>query len=274
MAMKKSIVTSPASYSADRLLSAINNNLDQAAGRAPSGSSDTDDPEAAPEHAIDANSVLQTWAVVRRDLRNAQGILRVAMAAAEGTAGLLARMREKIAAARNPGMMAEQRKALQTELPPIVDQIQDLTAEQASYNGVNIVRDGTHDVTVRADMTGGILTLGARWIEPVNLGLAPADTLMLDTTRAAAQADMIVAGAQDAVARALSGFRVDSREVENQVRYIERFYDTANDTLGPARGAALSREAARMVAFQVQQQLSLESYPIANQRVQNLLKLF
>ncbi|NQW10895.1 MAG: flagellin, partial [Alphaproteobacteria bacterium] len=73
---------------------------------------------------------------------------------------------------------------------------------------------------------------------------------------------------------ALGSLGAEVRALELQTQFLEQITDATAEGLGNIVDADLARESARLTALQVQQQLSIQTLGIANQRPQTLLGLF
>ena len=65
-----------------------------------------------------------------------------------------------------------------------------------------------------------------------------------------------------------------SNFVDNQITYNSNKIDALNGGLGSLVDADLSKEAAKLQALQIRQQLGTQALSIANQAPQSLLSLF
>ena len=73
---------------------------------------------------------------------------------------------------------------------------------------------------------------------------------------------------------ALGTLGAEVRALELQTTFLEQISDATDEGLGNIVDADLARESAKLTSFQVQQQLSIQTLGIANQRPQTLLGLF
>ena len=73
---------------------------------------------------------------------------------------------------------------------------------------------------------------------------------------------------------ALGTLGAEVRALELQTQFLEQISDANEECLGNIVDADLGRESARLTSLQVQQQLSIQTLGIANQRTQSLLGLF
>ena len=79
---------------------------------------------------------------------------------------------------------------------------------------------------------------------------------------------------ESAVNTALGSLGAEVRALELQTTFLEQISDATEEGLGNIVDADLARESAKLTALQVQQQLSVQTLGIANQRPQSLLGLF
>ncbi|MBO6560642.1 MAG: hypothetical protein JJ959_08900 [Nisaea sp.] len=276
MAVANSIRTNPSSLTALRTLNEINRNADEIQNRVSTGLKVAGAVDDASNFAIaqGVRTELRAWSAVTQGLRQAQGVLKVAIAAAEGTSDLLIAMKEKTVAARNAGLTTEQRQIIHDDYIELYNQAQDLVERQASFNGFNLVTITSTDYTVLTDIDGGSFTVAAQSINGQSLQFGVAGALDLTSLSNAAIADGIVDTAQGLVANALGSFGADYRRIESQIQFIEEITDASKEGLGNIVDADLARESAKLTSVQIQQQLSVQTLGIANQRPQTLLGLF
>jgi len=276
MAVANSIRTNPSSLTALRNLNSINRNADEIQNRVSTGLKVAGAVDDASNFAIaqGVRTGLRAWSAVTQGLRQAQGVLKVAIAAAEGTSDLLIAMKEKTVAARNAGLTTEQRQIIHDDYIELYNQAQDLVERQASFNGFNMVTITSTDYTVLTDLDGGSFTVAAQSINGQSLQFGVAGALDLTSLSNAAIADSTVDTAQNLVADALGSFGADYRRIESQIRFIEEITDASKEGLGNIVDADLARESAKLTSVQIQQQLSVQTLGIANQRPQTLLGLF
>jgi flagellin len=72
----------------------------------------------------------------------------------------------------------------------------------------------------------------------------------------------------------LGNLGADTRTLNNQDEFLGKLTDATKEGLGAVVDADMAKESARLQALQVQQQLSVQTLGIANQRPQTLLSLF
>jgi flagellin len=77
-----------------------------------------------------------------------------------------------------------------------------------------------------------------------------------------------------AVSVAIGTLSSKSKQISQQILFLDKVKDGRNELLGSYVDADLAAESAKLTALQVQQQLAVQSVGIANQRPQSLLGLF
>ena len=76
------------------------------------------------------------------------------------------------------------------------------------------------------------------------------------------------------VSSALGALGAEMRSLEFQSTFLEELRDTSEEALGNIVDADLARESAKLTSQQIQQQLSLQTLQIANDRPSTILSLF
>ncbi|KQY30308.1 flagellin [Caulobacter sp. Root487D2Y] len=211
---------------------------------------------------------------VRASLQRGQSITDVALAAGETVTDLLGQMREKMLAASDTSLSTASRKALNDDYLNLKRQI-DRTVGAADFNGVNLISSGS---------TGQIRALAnADASDTIDV-----DHVDLSTTGAALsgmRADLLGApisaaeikamgGAIENVTSALSNLGTRSFALETHMSFIDKLQDTLDASVGRLVDADMAKEATKLQALQIKQQLAIKSLSIANSGPSYLLKLF
>ena len=76
------------------------------------------------------------------------------------------------------------------------------------------------------------------------------------------------------VAAALGTLGAEVRSIEQQTVFLQELRDTSDEGLGNIVDADLARESAKLTSQQIQQELSVQTLSIANDRPQTILNLF
>ena len=265
MAVQNSINTNPASFVALRNLNSVNRTLDTIQNRVSTGLKVTGALDDASNFAIaqGIRGELKAIGAVTQGLNNAKGIGKVAIAGATGISDLLQTVRQKLTELSNEGITTQQRDILSTDF-----------IDNAVFNGVNLLDTAavSPDVNTLSNLTGGTLTLTGQDLRTRTLSLAAGDVT------SAANAQSVIANEysnlESVVNSALGSLGAEVRALELQTSFLEQISDATEEGLGNIVDADLARESARLTSKQVQQQLSVQTLGIANQRPQTLLGLF
>jgi flagellin len=76
------------------------------------------------------------------------------------------------------------------------------------------------------------------------------------------------------VSASLGALGAEVRSLELQTTFLEELRDTSDEGLGNIVDADLARESAKLTSQQIQQELSLQTLQIANDRPSTILSLF
>jgi len=213
---------------------------------------------------------------------------------AETVTDIAQQMVERIAFAQSDGV---NKQDVQNELDALAKNM--LSAiEQATFNGDNLVDGSNFDrtdpanpvansisvvngVTRQSDGTFGTTSFS---FEAVDLKAIQSALDAIDVTTPEdadpATADsmsdrLALAEAQlSAAVTASTSLGITENALEGQMEFIDSLTDTLDSGVSSMVDADMEEEAARLQAYQVQQQLATQSLSIANQAPQNILSLF
>jgi flagellin len=90
----------------------------------------------------------------------------------------------------------------------------------------------------------------------------------METRLAAAEAQL------SAAIDAATSLGITENTLDGQMQFLDSLTDTLDSGVSSMVDADMEEEAARLQAYQVQQQLATQSLSIANQQPQNILSLF
>lgn len=217
---------------------------------------------------------LQGLQAVKQSLDRSISAVDIALAASESIADILIQMKEKVVAAADMGLDDQSRSALQEDFNALRDQITTMV-DNASFNGTNLIDDGTDVVTAitNADATQSIsIAHQDLSLSGANLALSSGATFTTDV-----QAQSLIATIDTAIKNVSSVMTVmgaGSRSMELQRTFVDKLSDTLEVGIGNLVDADLARESARLQALQVQQQLGAQALSIANSQPQVILSLF
>lgn len=171
------------------------------------------------------------------------------------------------------------RELIQKDIADLVDQFNS-TISQSSYNGQSMI-DGTDTVTVATGVTrdGGLFqTTNFDFkkfdAEAVSTALAAVD-VSAATDAAALNILMInVEGEIAKITEAEASFGMVEKRIDNHKSFNSKLVDKFDSGVGALVDADMNKEAARLSALQVQEQLATQALSIANQAPQSILSLF
>ncbi len=273
MAIQNSINTNPAALVALRNLNATNLALGQTQDRVSTGLKVIGAKDNASSFAIaqGIRAEIKAIGAVKQGLANGQGVASVAISGTTAISDLLADIKKKIIEGLNPANTSEQQAILNTDFGGLVGQI--LTfAQNAEFNGRNILQSGGSNVNVISDTSGGALTLRAQDLEALVFSLLNAQNLA--NTSLASSSLTVVNSVIAIVNTALGQLGADNRSLTFQDSFLTSISDATVEGLGSIVDADLAKESARLQALQAKQQLSVQTLSIANSSPQVLLALF
>ncbi|HDY96776.1 hypothetical protein LCGC14_0173840 [marine sediment metagenome] len=206
---------------------------------------------------------------------------------AETVSDIAQQIVERVAFAQTEGV---DRKDVQLEIDALVKNM-GTAIEQATFNGDNLV-DGTktgagNEVTVTNGVKRGATFSTTSFVfEGVNLvdietqfKAIKVYTEDVNGDPEAVQPDVAAAltaaeGQLAASITAATSLGITENALEGQMEFIDALTDTLDSGVSSMVDADMEEEAARLQAYQVQQQLATQSLSIANQAPQNILSLF
>jgi len=212
--------------------------------------------------------------VVKESLSRNSSVIDVALTAGESVADLLSQLKEKALAASDTTLNTVSRNALQADFEALRNQI-GRTVRNASFNGINLLdgsrtsiaalanAEATDHLTVSAQnmsLGGSIITLSA--------------AATFSSATAAANLVSALNNSISNVSAALSRLGTSSKSLERHETFISKLQDTLTDSIGRLVDADMAKESAKLLAFQIKQQLAIQTLSIANQSQTYMLKLF
>ncbi|PTX65131.1 flagellin [Sulfitobacter mediterraneus] len=194
---------------------------------------------------------------------------------AETVKDLANQMVERIAFAQSDGI---NKADVQTELDALADNMQS-AIDQATFNGDDLVGGAAAAVTVVTGVSrasGSFATTSITFnsvdLQAIQTALAAVDVTDTTTTMEAKLA--VGEGQLAASITAATSLGVTENTLEGQMQFLDSLTDTLDSGVSSMVDADMEEEAARLQAYQVQQQLATQSLSIANQAPQNILSLF
>jgi flagellin len=254
-------------------LNTINSRLDTVQNRVSTGLKVNSAVDDASNFAIaqGTRGVLKAYEAVSQGISNAKGITSVSLSGATSISDLLGDIQKKITEGQNAGNTTEQQAILNADFGNLVTQINTFITN-STYNGRNLLSNISTSINVIANVDGSTLTIrsnSAFSAQSVNLGAQN-----LSSTLGAFRALSALFQAQAVINQVLGNLGADTRTLNNQDEFLGKLTDATKEGLGAVVDADMAKESARLQALQVQQQLSVQTLGIANQRPQTLLSLF
>lgn len=199
---------------------------------------------------------------------------------AETVSDIAQQIVERVAFAQTDGV---DRADVQLEIDALVENMASAIG-QATFNGNNLV-DSSASVTVVNGVTrnaGGVAnTFGATTFTFNEVDLATIQTtfagidVVTDQSSATLQTQLTTAETQLGLSiDAATSLGITENTLDSQMQFIDSLADTLDSGVSSMVDADMEEEAARLQAYQVQQQLATQSLSIANQAPQNILSLF
>ena len=274
MTVQNSVLTHTSAVLALRTSKSINTESDALQKHLSTGLRISGATDSASNYAIaqGLRSELAAFDAVNQGLRAVIGLTKVSMAAATSVSNTLKDMRAKAVEGRNEGLTDQQRIIVAADFIGMRDQLDDMVVNQASFNGRNILQDGSSSVNVLINLQGDSYTIDNYEIQAINLQLGLPDA-NLDSVANATAAETYVVEAMGTVSDALAGLGASTRFLEQQISFNESLTDATAEGLGNIVDADLARDSARFNALKVRNELSIQVVNIANQRPNVLLDL-
>jgi flagellin len=205
-------------------------------------------------------------------LNNSKAVGKVAVTGATAVSNLLIDIRQKLTELANSSISSSQRTIITSDFNELLSQAGSFIAN-ASYNGFALLTSTGTNVSTLSNLGGGSLTLTAQ----VNVDRW-AQSLAGATVATAANAQSVIAyqfnQLESTVAAALGTLGAEVRSLEQQTIFLQELRDTSDEGLGNIVDADLARESAKLTSQQIQQELSVQTLSIANDRPTTILSLF
>jgi len=208
---------------------------------------------------------------VRESLQRGQSSVEVAISAGETISDVLLQLKEKALAARDSGLDANSRTALNNEFKSLLTQITKAVTN-AEFNGTNLIKQAgtTVKAIANADATS-VITVQAQTLTLSALAIVSST---LGTTAAASLAIAAVNSAITSVSSKLSQLGTGAKALNNHLNFVNKLQDTIDAGVGNLVDADLAKESAKLQSLQTKQQLGVQALSIANQSSSVLLGLF
>ena len=271
-----SILTNNSAMVALSTLNEINRGLNETQNRVSSGLAIRSGKENAAYFAISETMKGDSgmFKAINEGMTATKNSVATARLGAETVKDIAQDMVERIAFAQSDGINVAD---VQTELDAMVANMQS-AIDQATFNGDDLVSGAVAAQTVVTGISraGGTFATTTISFNSVNLQAIQTALAGIDlTTSTDLEADLVTAEGQlQAAITASTSLGVTENTLEGQMQFLDSLTDTLDSGVGSMVDADMEEEAARLQAFQVQQQLATQSLSIANQSPQNILSLF
>jgi len=271
--MSNSINTNVAAFVALQNLNTVNSNLNVTQNRVSTGYRVAGAVDDASSFAIaqGIRGQLKAYAAVSQGIANARGVATVSLAGANAISDLLGDIQAKITQGENAGNSTSQQAILNADFQNLISQINTFI-NNASYNGRNLLSGSSTSINVIANIDGSTLTLRSNSAFAITSAALGAQNISTTVLAAQALSSLLLASAS--ISTVLGNLGADTKTINFQDSFISTLSDATNVGLGSIVDADLARESSRLTALQVQQQLSIQTLNIANQRPNTLLNLF
>ncbi len=270
-----SILTNNSAMVALATLNNVNRGLNETQNRVSSGLAIRSGKENAAYFAISETMSGDSgmFKAINEGMTSTKNSVATARLGAETVSNLAESFVERVAFAQGNGINLAD---VQSELDSLVAQIGSAIS-QSTFNGDDLV-SAAASVSVVTGITrsGGSFATTTISFNSVDLAAIQTTLSGIDlTTSTDLEADLSTAeGALAASITAATSLGVSEKTLEGQMQFLDALTDTLDSGVSAMVDANMEEEAARLQAFQVQQQLATQSLSIANQSPQNILSLF
>jgi flagellin len=272
-----SILTNNSAMMALSTLKDINRGLNETQNRVSSGLQITSGKDNAAYFAISETMKGDSgmFKAINEGMSATKNSVATARLGAETVSDLAEQMVERIAFAQSNGINKDD---VQLELVAMAANMQS-TIDQATFNGDDLVGAASTPVTVVTGVSraGGAFSTTSISFNTVDLQAIHDAIAAIDVTDIATTMAVKLATAEGELAASITAatsLGVTENTLDGQMKFLESLTDTLDSGISSMVDADMEEEAARLQAYQVQQQLATQSLSIANQAPQNILSLF
>lgn len=277
-----SIITNNASMTALQTLKTVQSNLTETQSRVSTGLK----VQSAKDNAA-YYSIAQTmrgdsaaFNALSENLSIAGASVSVARQGVEELGKITKQILEKVSLAQ--AYESVDRALIQKDIEDLVDQLNS-TISQTSYNGQSMI-DGTDTVTVVTGVTreGGSFKTTNFTFNKFDANVIVNNFSGIDVSGASSAVDentlasflSIVEEEMAKITEAEANFGMVEKRIDNHKSFNSKLVDKFDAGVGSLVDADMNKEAARLSALQVQEQLATQALSIANQAPQSILTLF
>ncbi len=207
---------------------------------------------------------------VKIALATGESTVNTAVTAGKAISDMLIEMKAKIVQANQSGLDSASRTALHNDFVSLRDQLTTIVAT-AEFNGKNLITSGATTFTVLSTVDGSVITVSAQSMNTTALAI---NTNVISTSSGAVAALTAIDSAVTLVSEKLAALGSSSKRIEIQSTFTQQLIDILKEGVGNLVDANLAEESANLQAFQIKQQLGVQSLSIANTGPQSILQLF
>jgi len=218
---------------------------------------------------------VSSLSAVKSSLNRASSISDVAMTAGASISDMLNEIKAKVVAAQDPSLDTASRNAINTDFRALLRQITD-AVNNAEFDGANLLNNsiaGGIRFLANANATS-FITLAAKNMSLGGSIITIPSTATLTTLTAAATVLTQIANSISNVNSALGDMGAQSKQITAHSTFVSKLSDVLQTGISNLVDADMAKEAARLQALQVQQQLGAQALSIANAAPQIILALF
>ena len=272
--MVMSINTNVGAMAALRNLSTTNQNLDDTQLRITTGLKINGPKDDASTYAIAQRmrGDIAGMQSVKTALANGESTVNVAITAAKAISELLIELKAKVVQGLQSSLDTDSRTALNDDFTALRDQI-DSTVFSASFNGVNLIENGSTDLSVLSTVDGSTITITSHELQAINLQFGQAFA-NLNSESNANQTRTLIDNAIVTVTNALASLGAAAKRIEVQKEFTGSLVDILKEGVGSLVDADLAEESAELQSLQIKQQLGVQALSISNSSPRNILSLF
>ncbi|SFE85914.1 flagellin [Sulfitobacter brevis] len=290
-----SILTNSSAMVALATLNDVNRGLNETQNRVSSGLQVRSGKENAAYFAISETMKGDSgmYKAINEGLTATKNSVATARLGAETVSDIAQKMVERIAFAQSDGV---NKADVQKELVALAANMQS-AIDQATFNGDDLVGGVAAGESTTVTVVTGVTRAGGTGFNTTKISFDKVDLqaiqtalAAIDVTAADVEDDATTTGVDEsnnmqtrlAAAEgqlalsitAATSLGITENTLDGQMQFLESLTDTLDSGISSMVDADMEEEAARLQAYQVQQQLATQSLSIANQAPQNILSLF
>ncbi|MEO5341299.1 MAG: flagellin FliC [Magnetococcus sp. MYC-9] len=220
--------------------------------------------------------------VAIRNAQDAISVTQVADSAMEETTNALQKVRDLMTSAAGPGVTAQDRESIQTEVQGLIAEVQRI-ATGTSFNGRNLLTGSYVGQKVLVGAAGDILSFGINAISQAALGLSFSPTklrsfgIVASTANLAVEATSVNLAAVDVALASISDVRSRLGAVQNRLNSIisglSSLVTATSESRARISDTDMAVEAAELAKMQIKQSVGAAILAQANQTPMTIMAL-